>query len=171
MLWKKSIPLSLIFLNVFETRSLPFISLSNPFEHFPNNFFKVFNCSIESCKNKSTTTTTKLYNLITNDKAFIYKRDNFTIKVFLNASGIFLDLWIASRNSGISVNSTEFGSVFLYMFFTRNSWNPKDWYFCILFVFFSFLHSRSPPTHKAHCFASGSLWVGKARIRIFNKVW
>lgn len=149
----------------------PSFHFRTPLSIFQIFFFKVFNCSIESCKNKSTTTTTKLCNLITNEKTFIYRRDNFTIKVFLNASGICLDLWIASRNSGISVNSTEFGSVFLDMFFTPNSWNPKDWYFCILFVFFSFLHSRPPPTHKAHCFASGSLWVGKARIRMFNKVW
>lgn len=37
MLWKKSIPLPLVFFNVFETISLPFTSLLtlNHFEHFP----------------------------------------------------------------------------------------------------------------------------------------
>lgn len=60
MLWKKSIPLSLVFFNVSETSSLPFTSLlkSNPFEHFPTknflDFFKVLNCSVELCENKWT---------------------------------------------------------------------------------------------------------------------
>lgn len=57
--------------------------------------------------------------------------------------------------------------VSLDMCFTPNPCNPKTGIFA--YIFFS-LHSRTPPTHKADCFASGSLWVSKARIRMFNKV-
>lgn len=85
----------------------PSFHFRTPLSIFQIFFFKVFNCSIESCKNKSTTTTTKLCNLITNEKTFIYRRDNFTIKVFLNASGICLDmdcfkkLWYLSQQHWI----------------------------------------------------------------------
>lgn len=60
ILWKKSVPLSLIFFNVSETSSLPFTSLlkPNPFAHFWKKkfpvFFKVLNCPVELCENKWT---------------------------------------------------------------------------------------------------------------------
>lgn len=57
--------------------------------------------------------------------------------------------------------------VSLDTFFTSNSQNPKTGTFA---TFFLFVHSKTPPTHKTNCFASGSLWAGKARIRMFNKV-
>lgn len=127
-------------------------------------FFKVFNFSVELCKNKWINKNPSVqFKIITNEKISTFRRNNFTMHMLWNVSGACLDFWIASRSSSISVPSSEFVSVSLDMFFTPNSWNQRLG-FCLLFVFFL------QTTSHSHCFVSDSLWVEKARKRMFNKV-
>lgn len=127
-----------------------------------NIFFLRFSIALQNCVKKMNKQK-PLCTIENNKKISTFGRNNFTVHTLHNVSRVCLDLWIASRSSNISVPSSEFGSVSLDMFFTPNSWN-QGLGFCLLFVFFL------QTTSHSHCFVWDSLWVEKARIRMFNKV-